>query len=201
MGGWGSSPLSRGIRSDVALRQCDGGIIPALAGNTEPQPQPGTAARIIPALAGNTHRPRRGDQANEDHPRSRGEYISAPPSRRPGIGSSPLSRGIPRQGLRRHEERRIIPALAGNTVAAGNLRALQTDHPRSRGEYGRRGGLRRPHEGSSPLSRGILEAIPPLGSPRGIIPALAGNTFRGRRAVPKPSDHPRSRGEYPTVRR
>ena len=53
--------------------------------------------------------------------------------------------------------------------------------------------------GSSPLSRGIHELRPFLEDPAGIIPALAGNTPAGNRCCCRRGDHPRSRGEYPTV--
>ena len=50
----GSSPLSRGIPGGAVCAGCGGGIIPALAGNTD-----GTASLV---------------ELHRDHPRSRGEY-------------------------------------------------------------------------------------------------------------------------------
>ena len=113
--GQGSSPLSRGIRIDRDLSLRDIRIIPALAGNTKPR--------------------QCGDGAESDHPRSRGEYATAPYSHSPRGGSSPLSRGI--RGLYYLDtiKRRIIPALAGNTLAVLAMGYLEGDHPRSRGEY------------------------------------------------------------------
>ena len=52
--------------------------------------------------------------------------------------------------------------------------------------------------GSSPLSRGIHANLLPRRHGGRIIPALAGNTHALARAGGVPSDHPRSRGEYPT---
>ena len=172
----GSSPLSRGIPADPASGPCPCRIIPALAGNTVPQ-------RFILWKDG-------------DHPRSRGEYD--PPARmlRRRSGSSPLSRGIlVVLGLQR-QQRRIIPALAGNTRSYVACCRRTGDHPRSRGEYEFNQVWRNAMTGSSPLSRGI--------QPRGrgattfprIIPALAGNTFAGVRRRGWGGDHPRSRGEY-----
>ena len=92
--------------------------------------------------------------------------------------------------------RRIIPALAGNTVHARSAEWTAGDHPRSRGEYFGGGAVVDVGEGSSPLSRGILGRG---GRPRTgerIIPALAGNTPRPAQADPRRRDHPRSRGEY-----
>ena len=172
----GSSPLSRGIQNP---------------GRESPP-----AARIIPALAGNTkwwHDPwyRLGD-----HPRSRGEYKIQAENRRLLHGSSPLSRGIRRGRKRQHTPPRIIPALAGNTVHHVPARPQGPDHPRSRGEYSRRGIADQMLDGSSPLSRGILRWRQRRVFRVRIIPALAGNTRVATARTASCSDHPRSRGEY-----
>ena len=131
----GSSPLSRGIRGDQATCHA--------------------ACRIIPALAGNTARPQGIRPRRADHPRSRGEYLCCMLGSDTETGSSPLSRGIHFASHNLGNLTRIIPALAGNTRTTRMERALQSDHPRSRGEYVRDNGHGRMHEGSSPLSRGI----------------------------------------------
>ena len=213
----GSSPLSRGIRQ-VAT-------------------QPLRAIRIIPALAGNTGPIPTASTLLRDHPRSRGEYPLGVVISESALGSSPLSRGIPRlvpvpaalpgiipalagntclwqQGLLRRwdhprsrgeyvlvavdggEEVGIIPALAGNTLQIIYRQVDERDHPRSRGEYHRHLISCGRAPGSSPLSRGIRNLRRLDQRPRGIIPALAGNT-RLIISVPRTSeDHPRSRGEY-----
>ena len=71
------------------------------------------------------------------------------------------------------------------------------DHPRSRGEYQVVGVDAGFGEGSSPLSRGILDGIGGWLDALGIIPALAGNTPPAGGALRRSPDHPRSRGEYP----
>ena len=91
----GSSPLSRGIPTRYTLPSAAGGIIPALAGNTE---------RLIAAI-----------RRISDHPRSRGEYIVLSAGFFANLGSSPLSRGIRVEGADMVAWDRIIPALAGNT--------------------------------------------------------------------------------------
>ena len=93
----GSSPLSRGIpgRPDQAV----------------------TGARIIPALAGNTGPVQFRPSARPDHPRSRGEYKATTWPQKIVTGSSPLSRGIQRALGLKIALKRIIPALAGNTIA------------------------------------------------------------------------------------
>ena len=173
----GSSPLSRGIQGRPGHSSKELGIIPALAGNT------GSSSLTM------------GD--GRDHPRSRGEYTSDSRTSKHKSGSSPLSRGIRGIGLAEILLAGIIPALAGNTVAHGRVILDVQDHPRSRGEYGRRRGRRHGRLGSSPLSRGIPHAVHGRYSGLRIIPALAGNTS-GRLGTKPPSrDHPRSRGEYP----
>ena len=136
---FGSSPLSRGIQAMNTTELLNGGIIPALAGNTP--------AKACTALA------------RRDHPRSRGEYSrhGAPlPFCR---GSSPLSRGIRGVRLRIIFPFRIIPALAGNTLGMGRRRRPRADHPRSRGEYSCSSRPRPTRQGSSPLSRGIRAVL------------------------------------------
>ena len=174
--GMGSSPLSRGILDWVLHGYPSRGIIPALAGNTR-------AAKNI--LLGCT-----------DHPRSRGEYPNDPERAYWAEGSSPLSRGIPARGGPAARRVRIIPALAGNTLARAARSALRSDHPRSRGEYDRGGRDTSSGPGSSPLSRGILNDLVVLDDQHGIIPALAGNTKPGTWGMLGIWDHPRSRGEY-----
>ena len=156
----GSSPLSRGIPLDAYMSALRQGIIPALAGNTCDLLKMSTRCT--------------------DHPRSRGEYISTSLAEDYRAGSSPLSRGILRPRLLYQIPRGIIPALAGNTRRSfGSIRRLP-DHPRSRGEYFQNPGRTSTSSGSSPLSRGIRGAPPPGTPPPRIIPALAGNTRRGR---------------------
>ena len=172
----GSSPLSRGIQYRHGHQLLLQRIIPALAGNTQESPFSWL------------HR--------SDHPRSRGEYGEREAVSCIGLGSSPLSRGIPFLGSNNSINKRIIPALAGNTPAPPVVASTIADHPRSRGEYYQMATEEHQAKGSSPLSRGIRG--PGEGELRlpGIIPALAGNTRRsGRRRSPR-SDHPRSRGEY-----
>ena len=72
-----------------------------------------------------------------------------------------------------------------------------SDHPRSRGEYVYSNRGNAPHDGSSPLSRGILPCGGQCSVEFGIIPALAGNTLLNLKLTVNPWDHPRSRGEYP----
>ena len=56
--------------------------------------------------------------------------------------------------------------------------------------------MRRPVRGSSPLARGLLEALPLLSDPYRIIPARAGFTSDRHAQRSGTTDHPRSRGVY-----
>ena len=131
----GSSPLSRGIPYAIEVLLDDCGIIPALAGNTDPRPHQG--------------------RAEPDHPRSRGEYLLSCSLTCSIWGSSPLSRGIHTGHVDPKYQGGIIPALAGNTPARAEGAIRRRDHPRSRGEYPWITSPVTPTTGSSPLSRGI----------------------------------------------
>ena len=134
-------------------------------------------AWIIPALAGNTRGVRKASSPGSDHPRSRGEYTRWWGSGLLGTGSSPLSRGIHTDSSPDLSTRRIIPALAGNTLLVKPKWTFRI--------------------GSSPLSRGIPQRFRRWSCGCGIIPALAGNTGLTMAGIRWVSDHPRSRGEYP----
>ena len=156
----------------------------------------GMKHRIIPALAGNTRSPSAPWRRAPDHPRSRGEYLARVDVARGDSGSSPLSRGILFGWGRERVNPRIIPALAGNTGMMRSRCMAPWDHPRSRGEYTITAAQAFGDDGSSPLSRGILDKKFFVCGDVRIIPALAGNTsplHAGKRLL---TDHPRSRGEY-----
>ena len=175
----GSSPLARG------LRRVDGGDPPA--------------HRIIPARAGFTWHRSAESFAETDHPRSRGVYPLQDQEVPPMDGSSPLARGLREPGESPVHTNRIIPARAGFTRLCFVRTFVRRDHPRSRGVY--REGVTNAHgtHGSSPLARGLLqECVARLAEPR-IIPARAGFTWCASPTPWRPSDHPRSRGVYPTA--
>ena len=131
-------------------------------------------------------------------------------------GSSPLARGLRRTGVRKVLGSRIIPACAGFTIVCSSRRRPGTDHPRLRGVYGSAHRLRRRAHGSSPLARGLRDAVRNITQLNGIIPACAGFTQRVRghlercwiipacagftRCVRRrgilAGDHPRLRGVY-----
>ena len=91
----GSPPLARGIHPVARWIRSGAGITPACAGNT--------------LLFYKKH------QANRDHPRLRGEYLTLCISRPPRKGSPPLARGIHDIIAQMIAPPRITPACAGNT--------------------------------------------------------------------------------------
>ena len=91
---------------------------------------------------------------------------------------------------------RIIPALAGNTLPASLLMCSNRDHPRACGEHEHRAVTPPVTQGSSPRLRGTLSVRHCVTNPRGIIPALAGNTGNEKTNVFRARDHPRACGEH-----
>ena len=140
-----SSPLTRGKRDRRRGGSHRWGLIPAHAGKTRCTPRP---RRLCPA-----------------HPRSRGENCSARSATICLSGSSPLTRGKLRRGIRRFKKERLIPAHAGKTPCGAARRAGTPAHPRSRGENVRVLGARSSvelitaHAGKTRVARGVRRAI------------------------------------------
>ena len=153
----GSSPLARGLRKRRPRRLGWCGIIPARAGFT-----------LLPGRANHSH---------PDHPRSRGVYVQEVDSALHMLGSSPLARGLPRDGDLARLEMRIIPARAGFTRAASLAQARIVDHPRSRGVYRTCHCAGCHRSGSSPLARGLPSTLSDGSLRVRIIPARAGFTL------------------------
>ena len=195
--GMGSSPLARGLHRNQRRGHEESRIIPARAGFTGAAggllvralgssplarglplllPAAGACRGIIPARAGFTDMGRPGQSIVEDHPRSRGVYCRRGPTMGATQGSSPLARGLRPCGAPPGDDRRIIPARAGFTVAAAYRRLLAS--------------------GSSPLARGLPSLSVFKLDFNGIIPARAGFTDESRPGSPQDADHPRSRGVY-----
>ena len=115
---------------------------------------------------------------------------------RPHSGSSPRLRGTPKLAPQRRRSRRIIPALAGNTLTGKLYCTRCGDHPRACGEHRRSSSPLMSSLGSSPRLRGTRHAGHLRVVAAGIIPALAGNTSWRSSTRPSPRDHPRACGEH-----
>ena len=155
------------------------GSSPHTRGARRPHERIARICRIIPAYAGST-------------PRTSGVR----PCR---SGSSPHTRGAPCRTRRRKYGPGIIPAYAGSTPGRRWCGPPLTDHPRIRGEHGRRHRIRRHSGGSSPHTRGARAAPPSPASGMGIIPAYAGSTSASYPRLRIRSDHPRIRGEHASI--
>ena len=132
--------------------------------------------RFIPARAGNTAQINDAGFERVVHPRSRGKYAAIGFHAHAHAGSSPLAREIHAGLLLFGEERRFIPARAGNTNEKAVMSMLSTVHPRSRGKYFQLAAIGEEDVGSSPLARKILNYEGELVIKRRFIPARAGNT-------------------------
>ncbi|EEH65603.1 hypothetical protein HMPREF0058_1573 [Actinomyces urogenitalis DSM 15434] len=211
----GSSPLTRGRRTQQPDLVVHAGLIPAHAGST--------MTWISPA------RPPRA------HPRSRGVDLWADDGGTTRAGSSPLTRGRRAVGLHDGAGPGLIPAHAGSTRLSRPTTCLRTAHPRSRGvdhlSCAQSGGgarlipahagstsdhrVKGEHFGAHPRSRGVdikvlsnksaFEGSSPLtrgrrllrgrsGQGCGLIPAHAGSTSPLPRGQFFSWAHPRSRG-------
>ena len=174
--GAGSSPHTRGAHRVLVPRVCEIRIIPAYAGSTGP----------------GVFDPPRG----RDHPRIRGEHLNRIKNEMPAEGSSPHTRGAPRDVPHITPSGRIIPAYAGSTGPGVFDPPRGRDHPRIRGEHPHCLLLSEGGEGSSPHTRGAQKLGDAVGGARGIIPAYAGSTPCSTMSVRVAKDHPRIRGEH-----
>ena len=134
---------------------------------------------IIPAHAGFTLRDGGQEEGAQDHPRTRGVYLSTPQRDVRLTGSSPHTRGLLPPSADDQIAFRIIPAHAGFTsprrVAFASSR------------------------GSSPHTRGLRYFFVADMLNDRIIPAHAGFTPRAPSSAVMARDHPRTRGVYVCV--
>ena len=172
----GSSPLARGLLSQMIAIILPPRIIPARAGFTAAAPPMG--------------------DVTPDHPRSRGVYAWEPVPVRRHLGSSPLARGLRCPRTSWSPAARIIPARAGFTHRGHDAGRSDADHPRSRGVYEPPPPPEVAEVGSSPLARGLPWSASNLERTPRIIPARAGFTAPRTHPRHNPRDHPRSRGVY-----
>ena len=114
------------------------------------------------------------------HPRSRGENQNGEETTAPRKGSSPLTRGKLGGDLHARLDVRLIPAHAGKTQIGSFVPGTVRAHPRSRGENHKARKRDRTEMGSSPLTRGKLQAPRRAQARGGLIPAHAGKTSLSR---------------------
>nr|EEI14211.1 hypothetical protein HMPREF0276_1790 [Corynebacterium accolens ATCC 49725] len=93
------------------------------------------AWRLIPAHAGSTTLEELREKLIEAHPRSRGEHGITGRLIELTDGSSPLTRGARVSAFTSCGQSGLIPAHAGSTSHQREAGALDSAHPRSRGEH------------------------------------------------------------------
>ncbi len=153
--------------------------------------------RFIPAGAGNSCPRMMSEIPVTVHPRRCGEQPIAPSTAGRTIGSSPQVRGTAFRLEAGAAHFRFIPAGAGNRYCSAASRAPRAVHPRRCGEQRHCYRVEYCQRGSSPQVRGTekqhrMEMAPPR-----FIPAGAGNRTPRSARHPRPSVHPRRRGEQP----
>ena len=178
-----------------------GGLSPRVRGTRQLDADRGVIAGIIPACAGNTRTLDGICLRWRDHPRVCGEHALTAGAVGMLAGSSPRVRGTPLEAPWARLARRIIPACAGNTAAAGDWREVERDHPRVCGEHRPPGRFASGPAGSSPRVRGTRGFFGRAPGRDGIIPACAGNTDLPPRRARPAGDHPRVCGEHALCRR
>ena len=191
----------RGEHTDATRRAVgQDGSSPHARGTPAAWSRSGRHDRIIPACAGNTDRLKVTRSTHPDHPRMRGEHHLPSPASGLDRGSSPHARGT-LSGLQLEQFLgRIIPAGAGNTTPPTAEGRTASDHPRRRGEHLSPVAENPVLAGSSPQARGTHGAGKGFGLGSRIIPAGAGNTMAFKMLSTAMSDHPRRRGEHPSIR-
>ena len=148
-------------------------------------------------------RPRKGShcRTRADHPRACGANEHALRSLAIDYGSSPRMRGKLSWCLSRSASRRIIPAHAGQTFHEIAPRRRGADHPRACGANKRSTGRWESRCGSSPRMRGKQTGLNGVLVRVRIIPAHAGQTWRGLGLRVRTTDHPRACGANRADRR
>jgi len=142
------------------------GVVASIGASPHARGTPMTArdaaqvARLIPACAGNTEPEPIRSKAASAHPRMRGEHGRLRIRRHEPAGSSPHARGTPPVVLAVLDQERLIPACAGNTHNQTAACPRPAAHPRMRGEHSVGSGRRGSGSGSSPHARGTPGTSP-----------------------------------------
>ena len=114
-------------------------------------------------------------------------------------GPSPRARGAVTRTTLSQGSKGTIPACAGSSRLNADDRVPRGDHPRVRGEQP---GVPEGGEflvGPSPRARGADRILSPGRADHGTIPACAGSSISTPPRCPRTRDHPRVRGEQPTL--
>ena len=133
------------------------------------------------------------------YPRWRGEHVLLNAITRCAVGLSPLARGTRIAFAAPTEQRRFIPAGAGNTMTLENGHSSASVYPRWRGEHSSDITGDSSRIGLSPLARGTHGIYGTVIDEGRFIPAGAGNTAGIKKGEEKMTVYPRWRGEHLTA--
>ena len=183
-----SRPRVQALRRPVYPRRCGEhlgnlakptevtGLSPQVRGTHSSGRRRGGLYRFIPAGAGNTSLPASAAHRSTVYPRRCGEHTQSLPMPEPTRGLSPQVRGTHWLAFDGVDDRRFIPAGAGNTVRQSGPAAPRPVYPRRCGEHLPPSAHRHPASGLSPQVRGTQLRIPAPTLRYRFIPAGAGNT-------------------------
>ena len=128
-------PRMRGERVDCRLpKYASPGSSPHARGTPTRARSFGATKRFIPACAGNANHTIFFVITHPVHPRMRGERDAEAALMVRSVGSSPHARGTRHREHDLRQERRFIPACAGNAGSAFLIASFKAVHPRMRGE-------------------------------------------------------------------
>ena len=116
------------------LRETQTGSSPRVRGTGDTESPKPSMNRFIPACAGNSHTQRTGSRRRPVHPRVCGEQRRRRSFAAYAAGSSPRVRGTVTTPPGETEQRRFIPACAGNSVTKNGYQSKSSVHPRVCGE-------------------------------------------------------------------
>ena len=134
--------------------QIETGSSPRMRGTPQPRQRRRRRHRFIPACAGNAARAARARCWRPVHPRVCGERFEIATLIISATGSSPRVRGTLQRRHVGDQQRRFIPACAGNARRASTATSRPSVHPRVCGERGERPASSVGGDGSSPRVRG-----------------------------------------------
>ena len=172
----GSSPRVRGTSTRFQVLSNPLGLIPAGAGNIQPEPRAFSRRWAHPRGGGEHHTGRwSGQGVQGSSPRVRGTFH--------GFSFFPTGPGL-------------IPAGAGNIVARFEKLYQERAHPRGCGEHISVPSGSEYARGSSPRVRGTCDGMGEGRATCGLIPAGAGNIARHPARARPNRAHPRGCGEH-----
>ena len=151
--------------------------------------------RITPAHAGKSSLSALGLCRRRDHPRTRGEKEMVNANMPTAMGSPPHTRGKEEAAKVSKQYKGITPAHAGKSSVWRAAKAVQRDHPRTRGEKPSCPSTNSAIPGSPPHTRGKGRDLPARGKRGRITPAHAGKREILVILAVLSKDHPRTRGE------